>query len=432
MSIASLPETERVAFIQSLSSQEATALYYDWQQWGRPEQLAPPGEWRTWLMLAGRGWGKTRALVEWAQEEIESGRCKRLAVVGRTAGDVRDILIEGESGFLEKARPWFRPRHEPSRRRLTWPNGAIATTYSADNPDALRGPQHDGAIVDELAAWRYPEAWDQLMLGLRIGRDPRCVVATTPRPTKLIKDLVKDPSTVLTGGPTYENIRNLAPAFISTIIRKYEGTRLGRQELLAQILEDVPGALWKLSQIDALRVSIHPQLIRVVVAIDPAVTSTEAADETGIVVAGLGIDGHGYVLADGSLRGTPGEWAGKAIQLYRESRADRIIGEVNNGGEMVGYTLATVDPNVSYKAVHASRGKQTRAEPIVSLYEQGRMHHVGTWPELEDQMCTWVPGDKSPDRLDALVWAFTELFLEPVGEPDRIEEFAERVSISPF
>jgi len=257
-------------------------------------------------------------------------------------------------------------------------------------------------------------------------------VATTPRPTKIIKELVKDPATVVTGGTTYENIGNLASAFLSTIIRKYEGTRLGRQELLAEILEDVQGALWKLSLIDSLRVDFHPQLIRVVVAIDPAATSTERADETGIIVAGLGSDGHGYVLADGTLRASPGEWAAAAIHLYKTSRADRIIGEVNNGGEMVGYTLATVDPNVSYKAVHASRGKQTRAEPIASLYEQGRIHHVGTFPELEDQMTTWVPGDKSPDRLDAMVWAFTELYLEPEQSDDQVVEFSERVSISPF
>ena len=400
------------ARIQALTNE---ALYRDWREQARPEQLPPPGEWRVWLMLAGRGWGKTRAEVEWLRMEVESGRRRRLAIVGRTAADVRDVLVEGESGILEKARPSFRPRYEPAKRRLTWPNGAIATTYSADEPDALRGPQHDGAVADELAAWRYPDAWNQLMFGLRIGDDPRCVVATTPRPTKLIKELVADPKVVVTGGTTYQNVANLAPAFIEQIIARYEGTRLGRQELLAEILSDTPGALWNLQEIDNLRVQAAPHLSRVVVAVDPAASSSEDADETGIVAAGLGVDGHAYVLEDRSLRGRPAQWAAAAVALYDKLKADRIVGEANNGGEMVGHTIMTVDPTVSYRAVHASRGKLTRAEPVAALYEQGRVHHVGTFPELEDQLCNWTPGDASPDRMDALVWALTELMLENAG-----------------
>lgn len=425
----------RRQFLESLSPEEAAALWYTWEFWARPAQVAPPSDWQVWLIMAGRGFGKTRSGAEYARQCVESGRYGRGALVARTAADVRDVIVEGESGILAISPPWFRPEWNSSKRRLTWPNGAIATTYSADQPDQLRGPQHDFAWADELAAWRYEDAWDQLSFGLRLGLDPRCVVTTTPRPTKLIRDLVKQQGTVVTGGSTYENIANLAPTFINSIITKYEGTRLGRQELLAQILDDVPGALWTLKQIDKLRVATHPQLARVVVAIDPAVSSTEESAETGIVAAGLGSDGHGYILDDATLRGSPGEWATAAIELYRRRMADRIIGEVNNGGEMVGYTLMTIDHNVSYKAVHASRGKQTRAEPIAALYERGRVHHVGAFAELEDQMCNWVPntGLASPDRLDALVWGLTELFLEP-DEPSApgVATYEDRVAISPF
>ncbi len=403
--------------LERLRERKSLTEYREWEEYARPEQLPPPGDWRVWLILAGRGWGKTRAEVEWLRMQMESGRCKRMAIVGRTAADVRDVMVEGESGILEKSRPNFRPRYEPTKRRLTWPNGAIATTYSAEEPDTLRGPQHDGAIADELAAWRYPEAWDQLMFGLRIGEDPRVVVATTPRPTRIIKELLDDPKVVVTRGTTYDNIANLAPAFVEKIVARYEGTRLGRQELLAEVLSDVPGALWQLSQIDALRVTAAPPLTRIVVAIDPAASSGDEASETGIIAAGLADNGHAYVLEDRTVRASPGEWARRAVAAYHRLRADRIIGEVNNGGEMVGHTIMMVDPTVSYKAVHASRGKLTRAEPIAALYEQGRVHHVGTFPELEDQMTMWVPGDPSPDRMDALVWALTELVLENTQGP---------------
>jgi phage terminase large subunit-like protein len=349
---------------------------------------------------------------------------RRVAIVAPTAGDARDIMIEGESGILVISPPWERPRYEPSKRRLTWPNGAIATLFSADEPERLRGPQHDTAWCDELASWRYPEAWDMLMLGLRLGTDPRVVVTTTPRPTSLIRELIADPTVVVTRGTTHENQANLAPAFLGQIIRKYQGTRLGRQELEAELLEDVPGALWNRGAIEAIRARTAPALIRVVVAIDPAVSSTSGADETGIIVAGKDGAGHGWVLADASGRYQPIEWAKTALSAYRAHRADRIVAEVNNGGEMVEATLRMIEPNASFAAVRASRGKVARAEPVAALYEQGRVRHVGVFPQLEDQMCAFTAeahaiskrrsAGYSPDRVDALVWALTDLLVEPM------------------
>jgi predicted phage terminase large subunit-like protein len=405
-----LPDAERRALLDGLSDSDADDLLHDWRFWARPDQLAPPGDWRTWLILAGRGWGKTRTGAEWVRAEVEAGRRGRLALIGATAADVRDVMIEGESGIMATARPSFRPVYEPSKRRVTWPNGAIATAYSADEPDRLRGPQHDGAWPDELAAWRYPEALDMLMFGLRLGNDPRSVVTTTPRPTKLIRELITAPTTTVTTGSTYDNLANLAPAFAEQIIRKYEGTRLGRQELLAELLTDVPGALWTYAMLEDRRAA--PDLVRVVVAIDPAVTSGEDSDETGIVVAGLGVDGRGYVLADRSCRLSPDGWASRAVGAFDDHRADLVVAEVNNGGDMVESTVRTVRKTLPYKKIHASRGKQTRAQPVAALYEQGRVSHVEVFPELEEQLTTWTPeSGTSPDRLDALVWALTELMV---------------------
>ncbi len=420
--------------LQSLSQEQAAALLYDWAFWARLEQLPPPGDWFVWLLRSGRGFGKTRTGAEWVRAEVESGRRGRIALVGQSKADVRDTMIEvGESAILNISPPWCRPIYEVSKRRLTWPNGAIAVAYSGDEPDQLRGPQHDGAWVDELAKMRYPqETWDNLELGLRLGPHPQVVVTSTPRPIPIIRKLLADPDTVDVRGSTYDNAANLSPKALERWRRKYEGTRLGRQELHGEILEDVPGALWKRTQIEMLRVQGAPELVRVVVGVDPAASSSEDAADTGIVAAGLGANGHGYVLADSTAHGTPAEWARAAIGLYYSTRADRIVGEVNNGGEMVGYTLMTVDPTVSYKAVRASRGKYTRAEPIAALYEQGRVHHVGTFPDLEDQMCTWVPGEESPDRMDALVWTLTELFLEPDEQEGGMVYNDERVDISPY
>jgi phage terminase large subunit-like protein len=295
---------------------------------------------------------------------------------------------KGESGILAVAPSWFRPVYEPSKRRLTWPNGAIATTFSAEEPDRLRGPQHDAAICDELASWSRPETWDMLQFGLRLGRNPRCLVATTPRPTKLIRELLarEGGDVAVTRGSTYDNRANLAPGFFAQVIRKYEGTRLGRQELNAELLEDTPGALWSHAIIDAARVAAAPSLQRVVVAIDPAVTSGENADETGIIVVGKDANGHGYVLQDLSGRYSPTEWSKIAVTAYRTHRADRIVAERNNGGDMVQATIRMVDPSVALSTVWASRGKVARAEPVSALYEQGRMHHVGSFPQLEDQI----------------------------------------------
>lgn len=379
------------------------------------------------MYLVGRAMIPThnsRTGAEWIRSAVSSGKYGRLALVAETAADVRDVMIEGEAGILAISHPSFHPTYQPSRRKLTWPNGAMATTYSAEEPDQLRGPQHDAFWADEIAKWQYPDAWDQLMFGLRLGKDPKGVATTTPRPIKLIKDLLKDPTTVVTRGTTYENLKNLAPAFAKKIISKYEGTRLGRQELNAEVLDDVPGALWNRDNIDANRVKKAPTLKRIVVSIDPAVTSEEDSDDTGIVVAGLGVDGHGYILADETCHESPGGWAQAAVGAYRKWRADRIIGEVNNGGDLVEMAIRTVDLSVSYKSVRASRGKVVRAEPVAALCEQNKIHHVGLFHKMEDQMCEFTTDfDKakmgySPDRMEAMVWAFTELML---GGDDLLE-----------
>ena len=415
-SLASLPERKKRAILASLTKEEREKLEFLWPFWARPKQLAPSGGWRTWLICAGRAFGKTRSGAEWIRGEVESGRCGRIALVAATAADARDVIVEGESGILAVCPPWNRPIYEPSKRRLTWGSGAIATTYSADEPDRLRGPHHDGGWADELAAWRYPEAWDQLQFGLRLGTDPRLVVTTTPRPTPIVRALVASPTTHVTRGSTYENRANLPEVFFEKIIARYEGTRLGRQELLAEVLDDNPGAIFQQLDIERGRVRTHPPLCRVVVAIDPAVSKTEDSDETGIVVVGLGADGHGYVLADLSGKYTPAEWAKRAIRAFDVAEADRIVAEVNQGGDLVVANLRAVDPRVPVKSVRASRGKRTRAEPIASLYEQTRVHHVGVFAQLEDQMVAWDPmlsPHDSPDRMDALVWGLTELMLEP-------------------
>ena len=408
----------------SFAAQLADALENSWPAVARPNQLPPPGDWwQIWLLLAGRGFGKTRTLAEWVCDQAASGQASRIALVAATAADARDVLVEGESGILAVAPPWCRPIYEPSKRRLTWPNGVIATTFSAEEPDRLRGPQHDAAVCDELASWSHPETWDMLQFGLRLGRKPRCLIATTPRPTKLLRELLarEGHDVVVTRGSSYDNKANLAPAFFAQIVKKYEGTRLGRQELNAELLEDTPGALWSQGLIDGTRISAAPELTRIVVAIDPAATSGEDADETGVVVVGQDKDGQGYVLADCSARYTPIEWARIAISAYRTHHADRIVAERNNGGDMVEATLRMVDQNVPVTTVWASRGKVTRAEPISALYEQGRMHHVGTFPQLEDQMTNFTSdfdreaAGYSPDRLDAMVWAATELLVEPMA-----------------
>ena len=401
------------SLLKGLPAQDLEALAYDWRIWQRPKQKTPEGDWGIWLILAGRGFGKTRTGAEWVKEQVNKGKVGHIALVAATAGDARDTMIEGESGLLSVFPNSERPRYEPSKRRVTFSNGAIATAFSADEPDRLRGPNHDLAWCDELAAWRYPDAWDMLIFGLRIGDQPQALVTTTPRPTKIIRELVKRDDVVVTRGSTFENKQNLAPSFLHEITERYEGTRLGRQELHAEILDDVDGALWNREMIEAARTSTMPDMKRIVVAIDPAVSSKETSAETGIIVAGVDEAGHGYILEDCSIRGTPLEWANEAVAAYHRLQADRIVAEANQGGDMIRHTLDTVDRNIPIRLVHASRGKRVRAEPIAALYEQNRVHHVGSFPDLEDQLCSWVPDlSNSPDRLDALVWALTELVVD--------------------
>jgi phage terminase large subunit-like protein len=405
--LALLPRAERQAFLVRCTSEELAALEYDWQGfWARPQQLPPAGPWKVWLMLSGRGFGKTRAgaeqVIAWARTPK-----LRLALVAETAADVRDVVVEGESGILACSPPWCRPTYQPTKRRLTWPNGTIATTYSGDAPEQLRGPQHHYAWCDEVAKWRYPqEAWDNLELGLRLGQHPQVVATTTPRPIPLLRHLLADAGTVVTRGSTYDNTVNLAATFKERILGRYEGTRLGRQELHAELLEDTPGALWTRLLLEQTRVRQVPPLRRIVVGVDPG-------NEAGIIVAGLGDDNHGYVLDDLSISGSPATWAGQAITGYHKYTANLIVVEANHGGDMVITTLGTQDAKVATKKVWASQGKYARAEPCSALYEKGLVHHVGMFAALEDQLCNWVPNEglPSPNELDACVWALTELML---------------------
>jgi len=406
-----------------------------WHQQRRADQTPPPGDWRWWLLMAGRGFGKTRTGAEFVREEIMERRARRVALVGATAADVRDVMIEGESGLIEVCRRHgLKTYYEPSKRKVTFANGAVAKTYSAEEPDRLRGPQHDLAWADEVAAWENgKDTWDQLQFGLRLGLNPRGIATTTPRPVPVVKDLMAqrtiyyddegvaqetdDPMkavVVVTSGSTYANIKNLPPAFAAQIIRRYEGTRLGRQEIQGELLLDVPGALWTYDMVEGNRVMQGPDDLdwqRIVIGVDPAVTNTEESSETGIVVAGVGLDTHGYVVEDLSLRGSPLEWAHAVVEAYDRWQADRVIAEVNNGGLMVEQTLRTVRPNLPITLVRASRGKITRAEPVAALYEQQRVHHVGGFPQLEDQMTSYDGTGESPDRMDALVWAMTDLMI---------------------
>lgn len=422
-SLATLPAERRGRYLDELSPSEQRVVaedLFDWEgKWARVPQSYPKGRWSTWIIKAGRGYGKTRTGAENVRAWAEGEAGIRIAMVARTSSDVRDTMVEGESGILAISPPWARPHYEPSKRRITWPNGSIATTYTADEPDLLRGPQFHKAWADEIASWRFlQESWDNLQLALRLGDDPRLIVTTTPKPLQFLRKLLADPTSIVTGGSTYENLPNLAPTFFDNVTRLYEGTTVGRQELYAELLDEAEGALWSRTEIDRNRVIETPDLERIVTAIDPAVSANEQSDETGIISVGrarLRSNGsavhHFYVLQDGSGRYGPLEWARRAISIHEQQEGDRIVGEVNNGGDMVESTLRTVDPDVPYRAVHASRGKQARAEPIAALYEQGRVHHLGAFDELEDQLCNWVPNSnmRSPDRLDAMVWGITEL-----------------------
>jgi phage terminase large subunit-like protein len=424
--LAALPSDQRAAALATLTDAEAEGLLYDWRGFlARPDQIMPEGDWSIWLALAGRGWGKTKTGAEAVREEVESGRSGRIGLIAETAADARDVMVDAILRCFPKA---TRPQYTASRRKLEFHNGAIASTFNATEPDQLRGPQHDFLWHDELAKWRYArETWDQAQFGLRLGRNPRQIVTTTPRPIELIKSIIagNEGRVHVTRGRTMDNRANLAASFVDTIQKRYGGTRLGRQELDAEILGDLPGALWSLASLDAYRLREAPKMARIVVAVDPAVTNTEQSDEHGIIVAGMS-DQRGIVLEDASMAGSPNEWARRAVSLYRSWGADAIVVEVNQGGDMVANTIRTIDPNVRIKEVRASRGKHVRAEPIAALYEQGRVAHVGAFPALENQMTQMTTsgfeGDGSPDRVDALVWAMTELFpgmTQPVADVSR-------------
>lgn len=397
-------------WIGTLTDEEARILGFHWPFWARPDQIAPNGDWLCWLVQAGRGWGKTRTGAEWVnQMAVDFPGC-RIALVAQTAADARDVMIEGESGILNCGDPEETPEYEPSKRRLTWPNGSMASTYSAEKSRQLRGPQHHFAWCDELASWSSWEAWTQLKMGLRLGDRPRCIITTTPRPLIQLRRLAEKPGTITTRGRTKDNKTNLSASFIQAIYDEYGSTTLGRQELEGELLSEIPGALFTRKLIDAHRVSDAPNFDRVVVAVDPAVTSNEDSDESGIVVAGVH-NREFYVLADYSFIGSPDAVCRKAAQAYKRHQADRVIFEANQGGDTWRTILNGIDAHVATKNVHASRGKYARAEPVAARYEQGRVHHVGLFDELEDQLCNYVPGitKQSPDRLDALVWAVTEL-----------------------
>jgi len=418
-------------WLAGLTAAQMTALGHDWSFWAREDQWVPDGDWTVWLLIGGRGSGKTRAGAEWVRgmalgkPPFATSPTGRIALVGETYADVRDVMVEGVSGLLSIHPRDERPDWQPSRRRLVWPNGAVAQIFSAEDPEGLRGPQFEAAWADELGKWRYAEAtWDMLQFALRLGERPRQVVTTTPRPIPLLKRLIEDEKSAVSRAATRENIANLAPGFLERIVGRYEGTRLGRQELDGEMIEDREDALWQRTMLDALRVAKAPPLGRIVVAIDPPASSKAGADACGLVVAGTGLSGDdlAYVLHDASAQGLrPAEWAAKAVALYRRFDADTLVAEVNQGGEMVAQVIREVDPSVPIISVRATRGKWLRAEPVAALYERGRVRHVGALPELEDELCDFGPGGlstgRSPDRLDALVWALTALMLGERGAP---------------
>lgn len=408
------PEMAREAAL-ALSEAEAQALLYDWRLWARPEQVIPGGEWRVWVIKAGRGFGKTRAGAEAVREIVNRDPHARLALVGPTAADCRDVMLEGESGLLSVFPAAERPVYYPSRRRVEFHNGAIGTLYSAEEPERLRGPQHSAAWLDEVAVYPKPdELWSNLKFGLRLGPDPRIIVTTTPKPSRFLRALLADPGTVVTSGSTFANRANLPASVLADFTRIYAGTRIGRQELEGELLEEAEGALWSRAEIEALRIREAPELVRIVVALDPSVTSGPDAAECGIIAAGLGADGHGYALRDRSAVVSPDDWATRALLLFDELEADRIVGEANQGGDLIETVIRTKRRTIPYEKVHASRGKIARAEPVAALYEQGKVHHVGGFPAMEDEMTNYVPGvSKSPNRMDALVWAISYLMLKP-------------------
>lgn len=431
--IVSNGQAVRDDFLDALSDGELMALPYLFEFWALPHQLPPSGDWRTWVIMGGRGAGKTRAGAEWVRSEVEgarpmdSGRCKRIALVGETIDQVREVMIFGESGILACSPPDRRPEWQATRKRLIWPNGAVAQAFSAHDPEGLRGPQFDGAWVDELAKWkRARETWDMLQFGLRLGEAPRVCVTTTPRNVGVLKDILATPSTVTSSAPTEANRAHLAESFLDEVRARYAGTRLGRQELDGLLIDEAEDALWSPAMLEAARVDTLPEFDRVVVAVDPPVSGHAASDECGIIVVGAITRGpvqdwRAYVLADASVSAaSPARWARAVIRARELWGAERVVAEVNQGGDLVEQVIRQVDPLVPLRKVHASRGKVARAEPVAALYEQGRVHHARGLGTLEDQMCAMTArgyeGRGSPDRVDALVWALTDLIVEPASK----------------
>jgi len=396
-----------------------TKVFARWLAQARPDQLAPAGDWLIWFLMGGRGSGKTRTGAEHVTRRLMRDGYRRWGCIARTAQHVRDEIVEGPAGLLACAPPNARPHYEPSKKRVVYPNGATAYLYSAEEPDSLRGPEHEGLWCDELASWAdahkgdvVDTTWSNAILGLRLGPRPECVVTSTPKRVKLVRELVRRPSTIVTNATTYANLANLTPTFRDQVMRTYEGTRLGEQELRGRLLEDVEGALWTEALI---RHVPAPDLARVNVAVDPS--GSAHGDEVGITVQGR-LRRQGWVLGDYSGFMSPDAWGRRAVRAYHDHRADRIVAEKNFGGEMVALTIHTVDETVPVKLVTASRGKMVRAEPVAALYEQARIFHAALFPELEEQLLTWTQDDpESPGRLDALVWGFTDLMVETLEGP---------------
>jgi len=431
-----LPKNQVDEVFKQLGPKKVEELKHTWSFWARDEQLEPEGDWNTWFVNAGRGFGKTRAGVEWVREQVKRG-AKRIAAVAATNSDIERVMVKGESGFLNvcwkgdktyKGGKMGYPEWSPTKRTLSWESGAQVQFFSAEEPERLRGPQFELAWCDELAAWnKDQDTWAMLQFCMRLGKHPRIMVTTTPKPTKLVREILKNPTTHTTTGSTFDNAANLAGTYLKAVKEQYEGTRLGRQELYAEVLEEAEGALWTTDMLDKASIKHEdlPHLNRIVVSIDPAVTANAESDMTGIVVAGIDVNGVAYVLGDYTERLSPQGWASKAISLYHQYSADRIVAERNQGGDLVRRTIEVEDETVPIKLVHASRGKYARAEPVSALYERGMVKHVSNPPdgaslnELETQLRTWEPLGSigSPDRLDACVWAITELSLNGYAKP---------------
>lgn len=417
--LALATDEERQAFLNKYSEDDLERIVNSYEFKARPKQAFPLGDWRIWLLLSGRGFGKSFVGSNWVINQAQVQKYP-IALIGSNAADVRDYQVEqGESSIIKQAPKWFTPTYQSSKRRLVFPNGVIAVLYSAEDPDQLRGFNGHSAWGDELAKWQYPdETWDNLQFALRLGNQPKIVITTTPRPIKLIKELWKDPSVIKTVGSTNENRSNLASSFVQYVYDKYAGSRLGRQELEGEILMDNPGAIFKYEIIDRNRVKKAPELKEIIVAIDPAVTAEDGSNETGLVICGIDEQNHGYLLEDLSGLYSPQEWGEIAVKAYERHQANYIVAEVNQGGDLVANNIKQVGKSLGFKhipvkSVHATKGKYLRAEPVSTLYEQNLIHHVGNFPILEDQITTWLPGDKiSPDRLDSMVWAFTYLLVK--------------------